>query len=350
MNDFEINDKRLNKDFSNITFSGFKKTQVKKKFIESLNKGDIEQSNYWCAEFICSGHFLEIWEYIIEYFSKNIHTGNIKFPFYLDNSINKFINILKSKYVDNEINLRNNNEIRKLFSEIICIICQSNKKPKLEKQKISKDDFNMMNISHRLKATDSNFSKNVIKNFDPKEINICINEFCYAIDNQVKLYGHACFWIDWIIEYEKLIKSKKNKLICCKRSLAPVDDKFQSDIVWIIWESLFNESNKRTEFIKKIINCLFNIFCVRFTPNTKKKRRYIIYFAIYLLTEPINTQIPLASNLEQISNVKNNINVIYKQIKKKEQQPENSYLFHGLKNNKDEKVDILTNINFIPRH
>lgn len=350
MNDYEINDKRVGKDFNNITFSSFKKCQAKKKFIDSLNNGNIEQSNYWCAEFICAGHYLELWEYIIEYFSKNIHTGNIKFPFYLDKSINKFVNILKTKYIGEEIKLRNNIEIRKLFAEIICILCQSNKKPKLEKQKISKNFFNMMEMSHKLKANNTDYSKNIIKNFDPKEICICINELSYAINNNNKLFSHACFWIDWIIEYEKLLKSNKNKLICCKRNFAPVDEKLQTDISWIIWDAIIYESNSRNdEFIKKIINCLFSIFCVRFTPSTKKKRRYLIYFAIYLLTELINKNIPIATDLKQINDVKDNINIIYKQIKKKEQQPENNYLFHGLKTDKNENIDILGNLNFIPR-
>ena len=38
-----------------------------------------------------------------------------------------FINIINSGYSTNIIVLRNNSKIRKLFSEIICILCYSNK-------------------------------------------------------------------------------------------------------------------------------------------------------------------------------------------------------------------------------
>ena len=49
---------------------------------------------YWCTELICSGHFLDLWENIINYMCKYIHVGNPKIPIYINNRMNTFKNII----------------------------------------------------------------------------------------------------------------------------------------------------------------------------------------------------------------------------------------------------------------
>jgi hypothetical protein len=79
----------------------------------------------------------------------------------------------------------------------------------------------------------------------------------------------------------------------------------------------------------------FNIFCIKYTTASCRKRRYLLYFAIAILTEPVPTKIEVMPNKSLVKTVMTKIDEIYKQIKKNEESPNTEYLFANLdkKNN-----------------
>ena len=120
MNKNEINDKRLLGEFKGMTFSKYKKTEVKK-LIKNILSNKVEAACYWSIEFICAGLFAELWEIIFLIYS-NTFISNPKLPLYIEMRYKHFKTILSDGYLDDELKLRNNDKSRKLFAEVIAVL------------------------------------------------------------------------------------------------------------------------------------------------------------------------------------------------------------------------------------
>jgi hypothetical protein len=327
-----ITDLRLENEFKKITFSNFKNSDVKKELLKSLMEEKIESSCYWSAEMICSGHYVDLWDTIILFYTKYIHLGNPILAIYLDMRINSFKEIVQNGFDSNELKLRNNNKIRRLFCEIVCILCMTKRRHSFDSIKIKDIDYDMTKMMEKMKATNLTYGEKSFKEEDPKELFISINELAYNVSKDNQNIINGCYWMEWIIEFEKRAKRNKDKIECEIRAKMKVDSKFQKEIVWIIWDIILNESENRSKIIQKIIKSLLSIFCLKYVSSVVSKRKYILYFAITLLCESpkISGNIISEKNREIITNVTKNIDQIYKQIKKAEMST-GTYLFKDSK-------------------
>jgi hypothetical protein len=213
-------------------------------------------------------------------------------------------------------------------------------------------------MSERFKAPNVTYIESIIKEDDPKELIIPINELVYNLIN--KNIINVYYWFEWIIEYENICKKKKKKCACENRSFAPKGS--THDIIWIIWDILLYYGNPsittRTYNISvessncdikyKIITSLLDLFVIKYNNSVKKKRKYIIYFAFALLVETNSTNIAIITHPEKIEAIVSKIDSIYKEIKKNEVSPKTDYLFTNLnKSNMEktiEKIELLNTI------
>ena len=338
MNENDITDKRTIKEFKGITFSKYKKSAAKKELIKHLVSKNIEPACYWAGEFICAGHFIDLWEIILFFASKHIHLGNPKLPIYLELRLTHFKNILNSGYQGNILKMRNNERIRKLFAEIIAILSLSKNKNTFDNIKIQKEDFNITKLTYKLTADNITYGQIVFQKEDPRELFVAINEFAWNINKEQKNCNNACWWLEWILDFEDICKKEKKKIIAARRPI-PVENSFQKNIIWIVWDCLLLESKKRNKGLLKITKALLNLFCLKYSPGTRRRRKWLIYYAINLLTEPLDTKIEIISNEHLVNKIVAKINIIYKQIKKNEIKPDTDYLFNNsITNNNLEKT------------
>ena len=262
-------DMRNSKDFRGITFSKYKKGEAKQELLNCLKEGKIEPACYWSAEFVCAGHFLDLWEIILLFIGKYIHLGNPRIPCYIAMRYENFKTIVMNGYRGNEIMLRNRPKIRKIFAEIMCVLCLSTRKHPYSTIKIKKNDFVSVELTDKLKAKNISYAQQIFRKEDPKELYIAINEFSYHL-SETRNVAMACYWVEWIMEFESTCRREKNKkLFAERREFVPVESKLQKDVIWIVWDILLRET-VGSQNMRKVMKALLDIFCIRYSSGTKK--------------------------------------------------------------------------------
>lgn len=337
---YEINDVRTDKEFRTISFSSFKKTLVKRELLNSIIATKVEPACYWSAELICSGHFIELWETVIAYVSRHIHLGSPKLPLYISLRMEAFKEIMCNGYVGNELSLRNNSKIRQLFAEVMATLCYARKKHSFSAVKIKKsEEFSMAVVSTKLKAPNVSYANIGFKKEDPKELFIAINELSYHLSKESSNGYSACYWLEWLIEFDAICRKNKHPLVAEGRTWCSVQDKYNKDSIWVVWDII----KARTEengcpTTSKIVEALLDMFCLRYTSGVAKRRKYLIYNCISLLTEKVDMSIPIWNDKKVIMNIVGKINTVYREIKKNEKEPATSYLFNGLERSNIDKT------------
>ena len=296
----KIND--IRKNFHTITFSNYKKTHVMKELYASLYYEKKDQALFWTFELLCSGLVLDIWNIYIQYICKHIHISNPKLILYLVKKFNEFKVIANSL---NDLDLRNNEEIRNIFFTITYIIGECKKDTVLDSPKFQLT----FDLKDNLKAPNVEYIQPFFKPGDPKECFIALNEFTYHL-KETKNKMDIFYWIDWIIDYETTLLKNKRHIVCVQRNFAP-----NKNIIWILWEIFF--SCKYNSILEKIIESLFDLFKIKYTYATNKKKKCLLHVAVMFIINNINYEKPLLENNSLIS-LPEKIILIVERIKKNE--------------------------------
>ena len=302
-------------EFKITSFSNYKINQLKKDLNNAILNGNLEKSNFFICELICSGHFLTIWDIILNILGKNIYDCNIKLICYLHIKYEEFKKYMNS--IEQEINIRNSLFIRELYCEIMSIIVLSNKVQTINRVIVKSEDLESTKLGFKLKADNIEYVSTVFSTDDPKELYIATNELIYNLncENPNKLI--IFFWIEWILKFTQKLKSNNTKLVCLSRGY-PVLDKHKKNVIFLIWDCI---KTKKTDnkLINRSIESLINLFCIRYSPSYNNKRVYLLYLSVQLLiSNNININIPIVNDFVVIQNIIKKNDYFYKKIKKNE--------------------------------
>lgn len=330
-----IEDTRVS--FGALTFSNYKRPHVKKELLTALLGGKVENSCHWCAELVCSGGMQDIWNIIICVVSEYINVSNPKMPTYVEKRYRYFRALMQadagggggSGSATAELAVRNNPKVRELFTELMCVLAASKRRPKMPLVKLDpKTAFDMHSVSERLAAPSIKYATGVFKPVDPKELFIPVNEMAYHVSRESRNCTSSCYWIEWILQFEQ--RSTKNDELCkcAMRTMPPeIADRHGNDVGWLIWDVLRHEVKHRgAALLTTIVDSLYFLYCFRYKASTARRRRFIFYHVCYLLTEPVDVDQKIIENEKSLQNVIGRTNLVYRQIKKNEVKDRMDYL------------------------
>lgn len=320
--EFIIIDPRPLEAFKDKTFSDFKKRDVINKLFRCIEEGKIEEACYWVTECICSGYSQELFEKLIIHSSKIVHINSPKLPEYLWRKYNSFLSSydhIGKKEKDQLIHLRNTQSVRNVFFDLVVTISLSPKPKRFDKYpKVVDHDFQYSTIQSKLNATMQILPSHVIKFTDPEELRIIMNEFFFHLKNINGGYEKACYWVAWLIQWEKINKKKKIKFEIECRDISEVNPKYCKDCIWLLWEIILSECSERSNDIKLQVQSLYRLFRHDYTSGKRNARLPYVYHAIGYLTFPVQFKIPLRKDKNIFLQTQCNVNYMFKAKKNNE--------------------------------
>lgn len=323
--EYIIKDNR--KTFNSLTFSNYKKKDIIEELILSIYYQRTNEALKYTSELLVSLYIKDLLYIYITFYCKYIHINNIKFIIYLNKKYNEFKDIANN--LENDKELRNDYNIRKLFFTLTIILCNLKKENTINSMKMK---INLKNIYEHLKAPNVNYVTKYYKINDPKEYYIAFNEFIYHLE-ETKNNIYLFYWIDWIIEFEVLSVKNKKQLMCENRTNL-TNIKENNNIIFLLWDIIISFSNSND-----YINSLFELFIIKYNRISNKKYKSVIYVCIMILIkDDINYNCKLIEDTTILNNIDLKMNNIFKDLIKKQVWIEN------IKTDKEKLYDSIYNI------
>ena len=292
-----INDSRIIKDFKDQVFGGYKLSAASTAFDKALLEDKVEPALHWGLQLLLSGTVQPLWNKLITIACKVINIYNPSLPEFLYNKNHAWLKITENpRYTkDNILALRNHPTVRLLLAEIITVIAISKKRKLNALPRIKKEEFIIDNFKSKLAAKDNSLVDGVFQDGDPAEIRIAANEMAFQL-----YHGNltnTLYWLNWILEWEKINTKKYGKYECASRITPDVDSKFYKDVVWLIWAVINRLRGLKFTITGGSINYqieyLWKMYCFRFTPSARARKLPLIIWAILYMIENVDMNIPL---------------------------------------------------------
>jgi hypothetical protein len=197
---------------------------------------------------------------------------------------------------------------------------------------------------------------------DPEEWFVALNELAYHLSEERRNMLEACFWIEWMIEYDSYCRTHSKEWATANAGSTQINkgasrfewtdglvpSKYSQDMTWAIWELLLEPSRSVSpdSLLLKLLKNAHVLFCIDYTTASCSRKRFWFYFAILLRTEktPIGNEKIIAEEYrELIQRVVQKSDDVYQEIKQHEQRPVTDYLMSGIRerNNREDTIHSL---------
>lgn len=301
-----MNDTRTVADFQKFTFSGHLRSHVYKVLDENIKLGHADYTCYWILELMCSGLVHSCWNTIFLSSAIHINRGAPNVFLYLVSQYERFAHYENMYSTMTMTDIRNNPDARFLFCEVgaSVALCRKSKLPTLHRIK-PEHDFHQTVIQENLKSPSSMYARPIMKQEDPMELYVPINEFVYCLE--IRDTSRALYWVAWVLTYSAKYKiDNKTHLVCSYRSNDYVEEKYLRSPIWILWSAVLEQS-KRTPQVVQYIEALYKMYCLRWAQGDLKKRIPFLINSILFLCESLDLNYKVPNNMSLVQDVVSNI-------------------------------------------
>lgn len=298
----DIEDSRTVIDFQKFTFSGHLRTHVFKVLDENIKLGHADYTCYWILELMCSGLIHSCWNTLFLSAALHINRGSPQVFMYLSRMYERFAPVEQQYSVMTMTDIRNNSEARQILCEVGACLALT-RKAKLPTLPIIKPhhDFLPLVIQENLKAPSNAYARSIMKQEDPMELYVPVNEFAYALQTKDPL--KCLYWISWILKYAaKYKEDQKTYLICAHRSNDYVEDKYLRSPIWILWAVIHS-----VPVHKQHIDILYKMYCLRWGQGELKRRIPFLINAVLFISESALDSSLVPQNIGQVQDIVSNI-------------------------------------------
>lgn len=282
-------DPRTVVDFQKFTFSGHLRTHVYKVLDENIKLGHGDYACYWTLELLCSGLVHSLWQTLFEASAHHINRAAPNVFLYLVRMYEKFSPYEGQYSLMSMTDMRNNMDVRNLVCEVAASVAllRKNKLPPLPTIK-TEHDFQSTTINENLKAPSSTYARIVMKEDDPLDLYIPVNELVYCLRPETRDMNRALYWISWILKFASVYKkTNKKTLDCSYRPNTFISDAHSRNVVWLLWVIIIESSraSPQSGLLAPYIDSLFKLHCLRWAPNVLKNRICFLTTAAMFICE-----------------------------------------------------------------
>ncbi len=315
--DYVIHDIRPPKDFSSLTISGYKRTDVIKAFQISMISLKLEDAIRWCIELHATGCDSKVFETIFQVYMENINVYHPKFFFYylkqkkhLDSILEPFQPQKKTFFS------RNHQEIRNGLVELTAIVTLAKKNTFFSNKAFSKIDKHAEEkeeLQKRMIAKNLDELTDFIYGSTTKDMKLALNEILWNLGTKSGTYQACIYWYYWL---EKMVKKNKPVFHTIEFSKSARDDRKSPHFdhwIFILWKIITARANlaKIHDDSKTWIKKLEKDYKESFKPNAFTKNKFHIFIAFYLLKNPVNWNCNLYPQEHLVIQSIGNVNQMY---------------------------------------
>jgi hypothetical protein len=308
-----VTDGRTVADFQKFTFSGHLRTHVYKVLDENIKLGHADYACYWTLELLCSGLVHSIWTTLFESAARHINRAGPNVFLYLVQSYEKFAPYEAHYSIMAMTDMRNNITVRNIVCEAAAstALTRKNKLPSLPTIK-PEHDFQHATVQENLKSPSANYARSLIKEEDPLDLYVPINEFTYCLRAESRDCSRALYWISWILKFSSVYKNtKKVPLECAFRPNPYIDDSYARNVIWLFWDIIHNavRISPQAGVLTPYIDALYKLHCLRWNPSVMKNRCCFLICACLFICESntLDIHYPVPQDILTIRGIVENV-------------------------------------------